>query len=143
MWGDDALVGRWNAGTGDGPEGIDAPHEVPFVFFTISLQQIDASGLTIQDRMMHAVGSSANPDVMTLVKKAINLMKSQVSSSCTTRHPERLHTDCRIQMWALGEALVTQKDMEDMIYGSRVKAACPKDALDQIRKVRARPKKLC
>ncbi|TPX10951.1 uncharacterized protein E0L32_008157 [Thyridium curvatum] len=119
-WGDDALVGRWNAGTGDGPEGIDAPHEVPFAFFTISLQQIDASGLTVQDRMMHALGSSANPDVMTLVVKAINLMKSQ--------------------MWSLGEALVAVREMEDYVYGTKVKAACPKVALDHIRKVRARPK---
>lgn len=74
LWGDNALQGYL---AGD----EDASHRVPYDFFTISLQQIDASGATIQDRMMIALGSNTNRDVMTLLVKDLNLVKERVRGS--------------------------------------------------------------
>lgn len=75
VWGDNALRGGlW--------DDVGFVKEVPFDFFTISLQQVDASGLTIQDRMMDALGSNTNRNVMTLMVKDANLLKEKVS----TRH---------------------------------------------------------
>lgn len=72
IWGDNALLGRL-AGDGDA-----AHHQVPFDFFAISLQQTGASGNTIQDRMMNALGSNMNRDVMTLIIGSMNNLKEKV-----------------------------------------------------------------
>ncbi|RYP21255.1 hypothetical protein DL767_009307 [Monosporascus sp. MG133] len=104
LWGDDALVGRLAAEIGD------AHHRVPYDFFTVSLQQRDASGLTIQQRMMHALGSNSNRDVMTLLVKDMNLIKEK--------------------LWSMREELVSPREMENLTYGP-----CPHEALVKVRNV--------
>ncbi|KAJ3952540.1 hypothetical protein N0V92_011012 [Colletotrichum tropicale] len=71
IWGDDALTGAlWNQ--------VGYIKEVPFEFFAVSLQQVDASGATIQNRMMNALGSNNNRNVMTLMIQDANLLKEKV-----------------------------------------------------------------
>lgn len=72
IWGDDALDGMEAGRT------HNTPNVVPYEFFSISLQQVDASGRTIQWRMMNALGSNTNRDVMTLMVKNMNLLKEKV-----------------------------------------------------------------
>lgn len=73
IWGDAALLGRLA-----GENLPDLDFMVPFDFFSVSLQQVDASGATFQSRMMNALGSNTNRDVMTLMLKDANLIKEKV-----------------------------------------------------------------
>ncbi|EXF81327.1 hypothetical protein CFIO01_00989 [Colletotrichum fioriniae PJ7] len=104
IWGDDALLGRLANGVGD------SKFIVPFDFFTVSLQQTNAAGQTIQNMLMNTLGSKTNRGVMTLMIKDANLLKEK--------------------LWTLRDDLVAPTKMENLVYGN-----CPKDALDQIRKV--------
>lgn len=72
IWGDDALLGRLANGVGD------SEFIVPFDFFTVSLQQTNAAGQTIQNMLMNTLGSKTNRGVMTLMIKDANLLKEKV-----------------------------------------------------------------
>ncbi|KAK1480203.1 glycosyl hydrolase family 18, partial [Colletotrichum tamarilloi] len=104
IWGDDALFGRLAADVGE------SRYAVPFDFFTVSLQQTNAAGQTIQNMLMNTLGSKTNRGVMTLMIKDANLLKEK--------------------LWTLRDDLVSPTKMENLVYGN-----CPKDALDQIKKV--------
>ena len=73
IWGDAALHGHL---AGEDLDELD--YKVPFDFFSVSLQQVDASGATIQSRMMNALGSNTNRDVMSLMLKEANILKETV-----------------------------------------------------------------
>lgn len=78
FWGDDALDGVLRDEAMSTFRVNNVPYAVPFEFFATSLQQVLTPGGTIQQRIMEALGSKVNYDVMTLVVAEMNRKKEQV-----------------------------------------------------------------
>lgn len=89
IWGDDALFGRLAADIGE------SNYAVPFDFFTVSLQQTNAAGQTIQNMLMNTLGSKTNRGVMTLMIKDANLLKEKVRLFTRSHVLARIMTDGR------------------------------------------------
>ncbi|KAG9251358.1 putative class V chitinase [Emericellopsis atlantica] len=77
-WADSAFDGLLAGKSSDRDKFMrDGEHySLPFEFFQNTLTQVNSPAGSFQLRMMNALGSNANPDVMTLLSKELNRMKA-------------------------------------------------------------------
>lgn len=78
LWGDAALVGKLRDVDGSDFEIGGVYHNVPFNFFSATMQTVLPPIGNFQDRIMNALGSKQNPGPMATMRKNMNLIKKQM-----------------------------------------------------------------